>query len=432
MYNSMALPTEASWGDTLKSYQRERTEASWDKIGQSMPAKDHRVTHYEKRPMFDPVLSRHMNPAVERVTREAESQRTTSKIEAAQSKMGAFNIVTNKHRTDSALDRPAAHASNRPPDSRTSWNIINHHRTKPSEGHTRGLEDGPMPASWARREFDIVSNKYGSDHDGRSTRDRTEAKQKAQRRFWETHDYDPVVGKYHDPSKEREFAKQRGELAQCAGDGRAARLPPAVRYCEGSAYDIVSNVVRDAEKLEIAKGVGNRSLNSKKGPSVERALRERVQARDELQKERALTRFSRTAEQREREEGRHHGYDVLSHLSHHGRDAAPEAPPRLRRQQPAFDRLEQTGATCSRAYGANSRSAHTSERAAVRDLSGAAASSRASECASAPTRQPNDFSARASSGSAWPRQSNVPIKNSTQGSSRPPVPALKIPTARDD
>ncbi|KAH8052281.1 hypothetical protein JL721_10920 [Aureococcus anophagefferens] len=277
-----ALPTETSWGDTLKSYQAERGLASWDKLGEAHPPKDHRP-----RP-------------------------TARSSPRAVDKQPPFDIVTHEFRSGKT---PADRApSNKPPDSRTSWNIINHEAKDPRAPPRKSVvdaraESGLLPASWKRREFDIVSNKYISDHKGRTLRDRTEAKHSAQKLFWETHDFDPLLGRYYDAGKEADFAKQRAVLSSIAGQGSVARLPPAVQYCEGAAYDIVSHAVKDQAKLEVASGVGNRAIASKKGPSVEAELRDRSVKRDDRDKSRALARFAKTVDFCEREGG-HHGYGV--------------------------------------------------------------------------------------------------------------------------
>ncbi|KAK7239232.1 hypothetical protein SO694_0002505 [Aureococcus anophagefferens] len=167
-----ALPTETSWGDTLKSYQAERGLASWDKLGEAHPPKDHRVTHYEKRSKFNPLLQRHYDPRRER---GARLRRRGRRREAA-----------------AALDK--------------------------------------QPQAL-----------LGDD------------------------DFDPLLGRYYDAGKEADFAKQRAVLSSIAGQGSVARLPPAVQYCEGAAYDIVSHAVKDQAKLEVGVGAGNRAIAPRRG-----------------------------------------------------------------------------------------------------------------------------------------------------------------------
>jgi len=423
-----ALPTETSWGDTLKSYQAERGLASWDKLGEAHPPKDHRVTHYEKRSKFNPLLQRHYDPRRERSARASAAEADGAKLAAAVDKQPPFDIVTHEFRSGKT---PAERApSNKPPDSRTSWNIINHKAKDPRAPPRKSVvdaraESGLLPASWKRREFDIVSNKYISDHKGRTLRDRTEAKHSAQKLFWETHDFDPLLGRYYDAGKEADFAKQRAVLSSIAGQGSVARLPPAVQYCEGAAYDIVSHAVKDQAKLEVASGVGNRAIASKKGPSVEAELRDRSVKRDDRDKSRALARFAKTVDFCEREGGRHHGYDVLTHESHVGRLARPMATMRIKKPDGPWQQLSKSAAVVTadlsgRPLPATKRSA--TAKAAPRDLSGA--------------QVPAPPTAPASS-----RTGNVPMRSKPSGRGvpaptgaaapalRPSVPALKLPTS---
>lgn len=439
-----ALPREASWGDTLKSYQAERKQASWEKSGQAHPPKDHRVTHYEKRSKFNPLLQRHYDPSLERAARATTAAADASKLGAAIDRQPPFDIVTHKFREGKVPPDKKAH--NKPPDSRTSWNIINH-RQKDGSGpaaksNLQNMENGLLPASWKRREFDIVSNKYIHDHKERTLRDRTAAKHDARHKFWGTHDFDPLLGRYYDDGKESDFRHQREVLSGIAGQGSIARLPPAVQFCEGAAYDIVSHAVKDPEKLAVASGVGNRAIASKKGPSVDAMIRDRSLKRDERDKSRALARFAKTVEFCEREGGRHHGYDVLTHESHVGRGAKPMV--RMRIEKPASSwrqlevsarvvnsRLSTHPVACSRRertnVGLRSKTAGNGPSPRTRDLSGAS--------------PPKPRAPRSEAGGPAPERASsfsVPMRKDTGRSvaapvgdsasfARPPVPALKIP-----
>ncbi|KAH8047994.1 hypothetical protein JL722_12783 [Aureococcus anophagefferens] len=386
-----ALPTETSWGDTLKSYQAERGLASWDKLGEAHPPKDHRVTHYEKRSKFNPLLQRHYDPRRERSARNSAAEADGAKLAAAVDKQPPFDIVTHEFRSGKT---PADRApSNKPPDSRTSWNIINHEAKdpgRPAEVRRRRARNRAYCPLWKRREFDIVSNKYISDHKGRTLRDRTEAKHSAQKLFWETHDFDPLLGRYYDAGKEADFAKQRAVLSSIAGQGSVARLPPAVQYCEGAAYDI---------------------------------LRDRSVKRDDRDKSRALARFAKTVDFCEREGGRHHGYDVLTHESHVGRLARPMATMRIKKPDGPWQQLSKSAAVVTA------------------DLSGRplpATRPRRQGRAPGPQRRPG---ARAADGAGVEPHGQRPHAQQAQRPRRPrahgrrgaapapSVPALKLPTS---
>ena len=84
-----------------------------------------------------------------------------------------------------------------------------------------------------------------------------------------THNYDAVTGKYYDGSKEAEYQRQVRTLEKVHGAGQQARLPPSIQFSEGAAFDVVTQDVRDAEKLAAIEGAGNRRFLSKKGPLIE-------------------------------------------------------------------------------------------------------------------------------------------------------------------
>lgn len=65
----------------------------------------------------------------------------------------------------------------------------------------------------------------------------------AAEKYRQTHDYDPVAGRYYDNEKELNFVRTREELESLQGQAQRNRLPPSVRYGEGNEYDIISKEV---------------------------------------------------------------------------------------------------------------------------------------------------------------------------------------------
>ena len=92
------------------------------------------------------------------------------------------------------------------------------------------------------RDFNILSNRYVEDHDAKVSLEREVQRRSAALKYWETHDYEPLLGKYVDPEKEAKFqvgvassrraAPPRAGRDAGGGDGRGsdwprARTPPA-------------------------------------------------------------------------------------------------------------------------------------------------------------------------------------------------------------
>lgn len=432
MNTSTALPTHASWGETLQSYAKERTMPAWGNA--PPPPSDKRVTHYDKSRKerdYNPVLMEHRNPQIEATRQQRERETSLHRLNAARDKQlcyeQSFNVVNHEPQVPGrAVPDSQAHKLRRditrPPDSRVAHNILSHlpmasHSSnevgtfshdegmRPTPNQPRLVEGGMLPASWNQREFNVVSNRYHKTHSDRERDDRSMLKKEAQIRYWQTHNFDPVVGRYYDNTKEEEFHRQRKSLEQVQGSCQIARLPPSIQYCEGTAYNIVTHDIKDPQKLESAEAIGNRSLNAKRGSSVESAVHSRAHVEEQLYKARVMNKISRTGVMREREDARHHGYDPITNESFKGREARTQVASRLVKPDDSFSKLRSTQETA--AYTVGSSSAQPARRR--RDPAVTVAARPASEQTPAPVH-----GAAASSGSAPTR-------------SRPPVPALNIP-----
>mmetsp|Transcript_15281 Transcript_15281/g.52331 ORF Transcript_15281/g.52331 Transcript_15281/m.52331 type:complete len:387 (-) Transcript_15281:50-1210(-) len=353
--------------------------------------------------------------------------RTTQSVAFAKSKQAdssPYDIVAHSYRKPPGADVWARHY-NKPPDSRTTWNIVNHQNKDGTKAvKTCPVPDGILPASWQKREFDIVSNKYGDKHEARSHSERVEARHSADRTFWKQRDFDPVQSRYYDDGKEAEFVRQRSVLASVQGAAVTAKLPPSMQFREGAAYDIVSHAVRDVDKLQAASTIGNRAISAKKGQGVEADLRSRAAFAEDVGRQRALNRFSRTAAAREREGGRAHGYDVLTGQGDFGLNARTRPPERIGKMDTAWQALSHSGADfvtathkLQPASSNNARQPQDSGRnPPPRDLA---------HSASAPHLEP-----RAAVSSGAPVSGNVPMRSSRQPSSSR-RPSSRLPSARD-
>lgn len=280
------LPREGSWGESLQRYHGERREACWEKAGQPMPS---RIGPVDTQKKFNPLLSTHRDRASELRLQEAEAAEIAAKIARAQGKRSTL------FENGPAKPRP-------PP--RSADNVL---CPKPASSP-------PKPkAVLPRRDHDILSNRYNENHEAKTAHERANAKRTADEKFRKTREFDAVVGRYYEESKEREFEKQRQMLTRIAGTSAAAKLPPVVSCSEGAAYDILSHSVKDRQKLDVVSGVGDRSLTmAKRGANIERNLQRRVADEAMLQETRAFGRMAKTAYLRERDSGRHRGYDVVS------------------------------------------------------------------------------------------------------------------------
>ena len=421
-----ALPTEPTWGAALRTIERERTMPAWERIGQKAPARDHIFTHYEKRGHFNALLQRDNDPKREQKFRDNRDAAFTAKQARCKQQQASFDIVSHRQ-TGGLRPVPASdqqkNGKPKPPDTNTKWNIITHVGREGCEPFTSSKDrlaaahGELLPASWKRREYDIVSTKYNNNHTARHHRDRENAKHKAQKKFWETRDFDFIKIKYHDDDKESDFQQQRSHLNSIAGAGAMAKLPPAMQYCEGAAYNLVSHEIKDASKLEVSNAVTNSGVASKMGAAVDKHHKNVAEERYQRDKRRALQRFNKTSHLKEMMDGRHHDYDVVTGESFYGRNPKFRAPSRLQRAPTTWDRLAASGPVYSGTIAG--------KRGATSKAAGAAAASPA-------------FSMRPQAGSASSRPaSSVPVVSRASprvvdapvapAPSKPAVPRLKIP-----
>jgi hypothetical protein len=343
-----ALPTEQSWGAALQQMTRERTMPSWERVGQAAPPKDHKVTHYEKRGNFDALLQRYHDPKKERIFRDTRDKAFDAKLARCRTRQPKYDIVTHQETLGSHERAPKKGGKPKPPDSKLGWNIISHERKagvqlKTSAEQLSHAHGDLLPASWKRREYDLVSNKYTHDRDQKLHADREQNKHSAQRKFRATRDFDLVKVRYHDDSKEQDFQQQRSHLASIAGAGQLAKQPPAMQYREGAAYNLVSHEVKDPFKLEMAQAVANSGVASKVGAKVEEHHKHVANEQYLRDRSRALARFSKTSALKEQTDGRHHDFDVVTGESFYGRGAKFRAPSRLSKAPSTWDRMVASG-----------------------------------------------------------------------------------------
>ena len=95
----------------------------------------------------------------------------------------------------------------------TDYNIIsnkgfNEHHYLPPEQRPPAPKEDPNPAKNKKvtttglRDYNIISNRYLELHDEKMQVDQEVQRLDAAKKYWKTHDFDPVNGEYYDPDKE--------------------------------------------------------------------------------------------------------------------------------------------------------------------------------------------------------------------------------------
>jgi hypothetical protein len=123
-----------------------------------------------------------------------------------------------------------------------------------------------------RRAIDPLSGKYLQGDEARSAAEAASALERSQRRFWQTRNFHPLLQRYEDSAKDALYQEAEAAAGAAAGVAQAARLPAAIRYSQGRAYDSVAHTPKDAEVLHLLDTMANRPLRRMGRLAVEERL----------------------------------------------------------------------------------------------------------------------------------------------------------------
>ena len=79
------------------------------------------------------------------------------------------------------------------------------------------------------RDYDVISNKYKEFHEEKVKADFEIQKLTAAKNYWRTHNYDPLLVKYIDEGKEKEYQAIKRERERSWGKEQLSKLPPSVK-----------------------------------------------------------------------------------------------------------------------------------------------------------------------------------------------------------
>lgn len=143
---------------------------------------------------------------------------------------------------------------------------------KIKEGSTVIIPEGK------NREFNVVSNKFYKNDEEKRREEYEATKEHVLKKYWDTHDYNPIKAKYYDEKKEKIYQEQRHVLEKVQGAALALKIPPSMQFSEGKSYNILNHSIYDENKLKSTMTVQNQALNRMKVLQVE----ERIKTEREL------------------------------------------------------------------------------------------------------------------------------------------------------
>ena len=268
----------ASWGEALNAYVKEKTTRPRPDSEYAMPPRMTRYAKSREETEYHPILQSFRDQPRESAAKAREDTQRIVSINQARDKQIAtecrFDILTFADKRAALPKPPAPGAADmlapfnplaerptfrHPLDSCYQYNIVSnlplneHHYTAPAlrPKVKEPLPNGGKPRlqhmAALPRDFNILSNRYVEQHDAKVHLEREIQRRTAAQKYWETHDYDPLEGKYIHPEKEAAFqTMMAGELAK-QPTRSFNRLPPSLQKGEGFVYDITTHQVKSDE-----------------------------------------------------------------------------------------------------------------------------------------------------------------------------------------
>ena len=261
-----------------------------------------------------------------------------------------YNVVNLENKLKGLEDKPGYPAEKQPNftkkdggTSKTDYNIISNLNLR-EHGHLpeelRPKPDSQEPKkkkifAAEYRDYNIISGKYLSNHEERVKLDLEYAKLEAAKKYWETHDYDPIKVTYIDPEKETQFVQENEEMAKTHGLDKIEKLPQSIKYSESALYQPINMRVVDADRLyEIDMKNKLAKQRYEMRYDIEKEYRLRDLEESERNKIQTVNRINhqRYIETRER------GYNIISHAPFEGKYAEKLYDPATKPAQTLWDK----------------------------------------------------------------------------------------------
>lgn len=253
---------------------------------------------------FDPVAMKFRNPDKEAQIDMQRTAQLDSRIQrVSELKQKTFNIISHEgppRRIDSLPSLTRDHSAQRPYHMLSNMPKPLHHDAPTIYDENFSLTVYkqtivPRASTTAgnRREFNIISNDYFENPVEKKREEFEKLKTHVLNKYWQTHDFDIVKGRYYSPEKEDRYQHQRRVMEEVQGRAMESILPPGVEYADGHSYNILTHEIYDDSRLQAATTMEQRQLNRIKTRQVEAAQREVGEKVFEAHETRRMARISR-------------------------------------------------------------------------------------------------------------------------------------------
>eukprot|EP01039_Chlorochromonas_danica_P010491 gene10492-11621_t len=293
----------SSWSELVKQVDRDRKQLPWDPQA-TKPVERVSIYHRKRAEReLDPIAMQFRDPHRETSYQETKDSQLQKKAEDVHRKREeSFNIINHAgggiRRADLISRDLRPGRSCHPisnllvPDHQEAPLLYDEdyylthfkpHNNSNRDSLTRGRKD---------RDFSIISNQYYQNHQQHRQEDFNKLKEHLLEKYWNSHDYDMIKGRYYSPEKERQYQQQEKTLRLVHGRAQEERLPPAMKFSDGNSYNILTHASNDEERLQVTMTMANRSLNRMNKLEKERRLVEEANQRSELDEQKRKNKIS--------------------------------------------------------------------------------------------------------------------------------------------
>lgn len=223
----------------------------------------------QKEMEYHPILQKFSRDEKENNTKQKESDTWKHKAEVqkkhVEKYMQGYDIINlNKDLTAPARDENDKPRTRLQPSCQVEYNIITNQKL--DDVHFQNVrlnvgarkKDERKPFNGNKREFNIVSNRYINDHEGKTMSDTMKVGQELKDKYNRTHGYNCVNAEFYSKEEEAQYQEKRTQDQKDHGKTFADRLPQTIKNRETIIFDPTREVpeaikVLDQKKKEAMK-----------------------------------------------------------------------------------------------------------------------------------------------------------------------------------
>lgn len=307
------LEPHGSWAEMVKTIEMEKKQLPWDRSAVEPVKRVNLVERKVRERDLDPITMAYRDDKREKSAAATKADFHATVVQRAEDiRQNKYNIISQQGPPRKIDTLPRHDKSNLPRD----WHFLSHLTLKDHATVSANYDEKyhlerahKQPEQSIRvpqRAFDIISNKFNKGDSERLRAEYNDKKEYILKKYWSTHDYDFVKGKYCDGDKEDLFRDQRSLLSEVQGEAQALRIPPSTLYSEGNCYNILNNEPVHPDRLEAFTATKERSVTkSAKFKSIETTMTNAGIRIADIQAERRLNRVSYQRWQPEIDRGYH-------------------------------------------------------------------------------------------------------------------------------